>query len=92
MSKKAKKKAAIGCWGVANEHEKYIKAFMSEDDQAKPSSIFELPTVDEDFCWWSPDLNPYLTPYIVENFCKYWDHQVNPELQDIPYGDLEEYV
>ncbi len=92
MSKKAKKEAAIGCWGVINEDHKYIKALLSEDDPAKPSSNFEPPTVDEDFLWWSPNLNAHLNPYIVENFCWYWDCRVNPELQDKPFEDLDEYL
>ncbi len=48
MSKKAKKKAAMGSWGVVDEDDKYIKALLSKDDPAKLSMNFEPPNVDED--------------------------------------------
>ena len=36
-------------WGVVIKDDKYIKALLSEDDPAEPSSNFKTPTVDEIF-------------------------------------------
>ncbi len=91
MPKTAKKKTVIGCWSVVDEDDKFIKAFLSEEDPAKPSFNFDPPTVDEENLVES-QLNAHLNPYLVETFVGIEIAKVSPKLQDKPFEDIDEYL